>query len=345
MAWTLAQIDRFEEIIDVRSPAEYDVDHIPGASNFPVLDDAQRAEVGTLYKRVSPLEARKRGAALVADNVARHLRTHFRGRGGAWRPLVYCWRGGARSAALTHVLREIGWRAEQLPGGYKAYRKTVVQTLADAAPRLHLKVLCGFTGTGKSRLLTKLAERGAQTIDLESLADHRGSVLGAPPASEQPSQKRFESLLCRTLRSLDLDRPVHVESESRRIGRIQVPADLIKAMHAAECVRVEAGVEARTDFLLSEYEHFLKDDARLRTALETLTPHVGRNKVETWLNRRETGDAKGLVRGLLQEYYDPLYLRSMKKHFARYSGAALLHLDALDDETLDGAAQKLIEQT
>lgn len=328
----------------MRSPVEYGVDHIPGASNFPVLDDAQRAEVGTLYKQVSPLEARKRGASLVADNVARHLQTHFRDRGGAWRPLVYCWRGGARSAALTHVLREIGWRAEQLPGGYKAYRKTVVQTLADAAPRLSLKVLCGFTGTGKSRLLTKLAERGAQTIDLESLAAHRGSVLGAPPASEQPSQKRFESLLCRVLRKLDAERAVYVEAESRRIGRIQVPASLIEAMHAAECVRLEADVETRTGFLLSEYEHFLKDGARLRSALETLTPHVGKSKVEAWLDRRETGDAKGLVRGLLQEYYDPLYLRSMKKHFAGYSAAARLQLGVLDDETLDRAARELIEQ-
>ena len=344
MAWTLAQIDRFEEVIDVRSPAEYDVDHIPGAFNFPVLNDVQRAEVGTLYRQVSPLEAKKRGAALVADNVSKHLQTHFRDRGGGWQPLVYCWRGGTRSAALTHVLREIGWRAEQLPGGYKAYRKTVVQTLADAAPRLRLKVLCGCTGTGKSRLLAKLAEHGAQTIDLESLADHRGSVLGAPSASEQPSQKRFESLLCEGMRKLDPERPVYIEAESRRIGRIQVPTDLIKAMRAAECVHLEADVETRVGFLISEYKHFVEDDARLRAALETLAPHAGKSKVETWLDRRETGGAENLVRDLLREYYDPLYLRSMKKHFARYGDAALLRLGALDDDALDGAARKLMEQ-
>lgn len=342
MTWTLAQIGRFEEIIDVRSPGEYAADHIPGAVNFPVLDDAQRAEVGTLYKRVSALEAKKHGAALVADNVSRHIRTHFRDRGGEWRPLVYCWRGGTRSAALTHVLREIGWRAEQLPGGYKAYRKTVIRTLADAAPRLRLKVLCGCTGTGKSRLLTKLAEHGAQTIDLEALAAHRGSVLGAPTTGGQPSQKRFESLLCRVLHGLSPEAPTYIEAESRRIGRIEAPPGLIQAMHAAECIRVEAGVGARAEFLISEYRHFLEDDARLRTALETLTPYAGKDRVESWLNWREGGGAENLVRSLLEEYYDPLYLRSMKKHFACYASAASVRLGAVTDAELDAAARELI---
>ncbi len=343
--WTLAQISRFEEIIDVRSPAEYGDDHIPGAHNFPVLDDTQRAEIGTLHKRISSFEAKKRGAALVADNISKHLQTHFQDRGGDWRPLVYCWRGGIRSAALTHVLHEIGWRAEQLPGGYKAYRKMVVATLAQTAPRLRFKVLCGCTGTGKSLLLASLAEHGAQIVDLEALANHRGSVLGAPVTSKQPSQKRFESLLCRVLCGLASDRPAYIEAESRRIGKIQMPTALLEAMRAAECVRVEAGVGARTEFLIREYRHFVEDKALLESALQTLARHAGKSKVEAWINQRNAGGAENLVRDLLQTYYDPLYLRSMKKHFGRYDDAARVRLDAINAETLDAAARKLTGQT
>ena len=338
---TLSQIDEFEEVIDVRSPAEYGEDHIPGALNFPVLDDKQRVEIGTIYRRISSFEAKKRGAALVADNVARHLREHFRDRTDDWRPLIYCWRGGMRSAALTHVLREVGWAAEQLPGGYKAYRKSVIETLDEIAPRLRLKVLCGCTGTGKSKLLASLAKRGTQVIDLEALANHRGSVLGAPIASEQPSQKRFESLLCKTLRGFDPETPTYIEAESRRIGKVQIPTALLKTMRAAECVRVEAGVSARTEFLIAEYRHFLEDNALLDDALQALARHAGKSRIESWLEQRAAGDTEGLVRELLERHYDPLYLRSMQRHFTRYADAASMRLDAISDATLDAAAAKL----
>ena len=343
--WTLAQISRFEEIIDVRSPAEYGDDHVPGARNFPVLNDAQRAEVGTIYKRRSPFEAKKRGAGMVADNVSRLLRTHFRERGGSWKPLVYCWRGGTRSAALTHVLREIGWRAEQLPGGYKAYRRTVIETIDRVAPQLRFKVLCGYTGTGKSRVLAGLARHGAQVIDLEALANHRGSALGAPTTGEQPSQKRFESLLCETMRKLDPDRPVHVEAESRRIGKIQVPDALLEAMRASECIRMEADLPARAGFLVREYRHFIEDNALLDSALRTLTRHAGKSRVERWTDWRKHGSGEDLVEDLLCAHYDPLYLRSMKKHFTRYADAAQVRLDAINAETLDHAARAIVEQS
>ena len=339
--WTLTQINHFEEIIDVRSPAEYSHDHIPGAHNFPVLDDTQRAEIGTIYKQISSLEAKRRGAALVANNIAKHLQTHFADRGDDWRPLVYCWRGGMRSAALAHVLREIGWHAEQLPGGYKAYRKTVIQVLEQAAPQLRFIVLCGCTGTGKSLLLASLADAGAQVIDLEALANHRGSVLGDPVASKQPSQKHFESLLCHSLSGLNPDLPVYIEAESRRIGRIQVPTSLLEAMRAAECVRIEAAVGARTEFLIREYDHFVKDEELLRNALQTLTKHAGENKIDQWLAWQQTGKIEALVRDLLQEYYDPLYMRSMKRHFARYADAVPVRLDTINAESMSAAAYGL----
>ena len=341
--WTLAQISAFEEPIDVRSPAEYDIDHVPGALNHPVLDDGQRAEIGKIYKRISSLEAKKHGAAMVTENIAKHLRDHFHTRDKDWRPLVYCWRGGMRSAALTHVLREVGWQAEQLPGGYKAYRKAVVDTLASAPPEFRFKVLCGRTGTGKSRLLERLARRGAQVIDLEALANHRGSVLGAPVTGKQPSQKKFESGLCKQLQALDPLRAVYIEAESRRIGKIHVPGVLLDSIRSAECIGIEAPVRARTQFLISEYRHFLQNDELLKSAIQPLEHHVGKNNVENWLNWRNNGGAENLVRELLGKHYDPLYLRSIKNHFNRYKNAVFVRVDTMDNEALDRVTRQIME--
>ena len=339
--WTLTQINTFEETIDVRSPAEYEIDHIPGALNYPVLNDGQRAEIGRIYKQISSLEAKKLGAAIVAENISRHLKDNFRNRGENWRPLVYCWRGSMRSAALTHVLREIGWQAKQLPGGYKAYRKAVIDTLAKIPSGFHFKVLCGCTGTGKSQLLQHLARYGAQIMDLEALANHRGSVLGAPVTGKQPSQKKFESLLCQKLCTLDPQLPVYIEAESRRIGKVQVPGTLIDVMYSAECINIEADVNARTKFLISEYRHFLQNDELLENAIRSLEYHAGKNKVDNWLNWRNNGNAENLVRDLLQKHYDPLYSRSIKNHFSRYKDAVPMRLSNIDSETLDRIAQQI----
>jgi tRNA 2-selenouridine synthase len=213
----------FDDLIDARSPSEYHEDHLPGAISLPVLDDEERARVGTLYKQDSPFAARRLGAALVSRNIARHLETALAGKPRAWRPLVYCWRGGKRSGALAHVLREVGWAARTLEGGYRAYRRWVVAELAAQPARFAYRVVHGATGSGKSRLLRALARAGAQVLDLEALAAHRGSVLGGLPGEPQPSQKRFESRLYAALAALDPGRPVYVEGESRKIGQLQVP--------------------------------------------------------------------------------------------------------------------------
>src|SRR3954468_20248094 len=181
----------FDTLIDARTPAEYTLDHIPGAVSAPVLDDRQRVEVGTLYKQVSPFEAKKLGGALIAQNVARHVDQLFRGKDKNWRPLVYCWRGGKRSGAMAHVLREIGWDARTLEGGYRAYRRWVVEQLATVPETFNYIVVHGATGSGKSRLLAALGRAGAQVLDLEGLAQHRGSVLGSLPGAPQPTQKTF----------------------------------------------------------------------------------------------------------------------------------------------------------
>ena len=243
------EIDLFDEVIDVRSPAEFAEDHVPRARNHPVLDDAERAEVGTLYKQVSPFESKKRGAALVSRNIARHLEETFRSRDRGWRPLVYCWRGGKRSGAMTHVLREVGWQAAQLEGGYKAYRREVVAQLESLPRRFRYVVLCGETGSGKSRLLEALGALDAQVLDLEQFAAHRGSVLGNLPATPQPAQKMFETRLWDALRALDPAAPVFVEAESKKIGQIQVPDALLETMRSGHCIRIEAPLEARVQFL------------------------------------------------------------------------------------------------
>jgi len=342
---TLAQISRFDEILDVRSPAEYAEDHIPQAANFPVLDDDERAEVGTVYKQVSPFEARKRGAAKVAANIARHLQQHWQGRERDWRPLVYCWRGGTRSAAMVHVLNNIGWRAQQLPGGYKAYRRAVIAAIAGRSAALDFRVLCGRTGVGKSRLLEVLREHGEQALDLEGLAVHRGSVLGEVAGGEQPPQRWFESLLCREMRALDPALPVYVEAESRRIGKVHVPTPLTDAIRAGRCIRIEASLDLRVPFLVSEYRHFLDDPRLLEQTLSRLAEHAGEARIREWLRRRDAGDITGLVRGLLEQHYDPLYLRSMKRHFAHYGEAARVELRGIDRRAFADAARAVARAT
>ncbi len=185
----------FDAVIDVRSPAEFADDHIPGAVNLPVLNDDERVQVGTVYKQVHPFEARKLGAAMVSRNIARHLDEHFAGHPNGYRPLVYCWRGGQRSGSLATVLGQIGFRVTVLAGGYKTYRGEVLDGLRDAAERVQLRVLAGRTGSGKTAVLRAVAAAGGQTLDLEELACHRGSLLGAEPGQPQPPQRLFESRL------------------------------------------------------------------------------------------------------------------------------------------------------
>lgn len=189
----------FDAVIDVRSPAEFADDHIPGAINLPVLNDDERARVGTIYKQESPFAARKVGAALVSRNIARHLDEHFADKPKEYRPLVYCWRGGQRSGSFAIILSQIGFRATVLGGGYKTYRGQVMDGLREVSGRFEFRVLAGRTGSGKTRVLREMAALGGQVLDLEELAVHRGSLLGSEPGCPQPPQRLFESLLYQRL--------------------------------------------------------------------------------------------------------------------------------------------------
>jgi len=336
--------EAFDTVIDVRSPAEYAEDHVPGAINCPVLDNDERARVGTLYKQVSPFAARKLGAALVARNVARHVEQVFGERDKAWKPLVYCWRGGKRSGAMAHILREIGWDARTLEGGYKAYRRHVVESLAALPAGLTFRVIHGVTGSGKSRLLRALHAAGAQALDLEDLAAHRGSVLGTLPERPQPSQKKFESLLLSALQALDPARDVFVEGESRKIGQLQVPAALIERMRASECLLVEASLETRVALLMDEYRHFFADPATLGAQLDCLVALHGRDRVGEWKSLAASGDWASLVRRLLEEHYDPAYRRSAASNYPRLAAARLLPLASPEAAGFERLVAALIDR-
>ena len=340
---SLEQLDEFDEVVDVRSPAEFAIDHVPGAVNCPVLGNEERARVGTVYKQVSSFEARKIGAALVAKNVAHHIETHFASRDPRWKPLIYCWRGGKRSGAMTLVLREIGWDAASLEGGYQSYRRAMLIQLDMLPARLNYRVVCGPTGSGKSRLLQKLAARGAQVLDLETLARHRGSVLGDLPGDPQPAQKMFESLVWSALRGFDPARPVFVEAESRRIGALRVPEALLGCMRRASCVRIEATAAERVRFLIDEYRHLLEEPEWLKTQLLRLTALHSRATIERWIAWIDGGVWQDLVGDLLATHYDPAYLRSMKTNYPDLANATLLNAERLDNAGFEDSASSLLD--
>ena len=340
---TVTQLSKFDEVIDVRSPSEFEIDHVPSAISLPVLDDDERARIGTLYKQVSSFDAKKIGAALVARNIANHIETKLVTRPKNWRPLVYCWRGGNRSAALAHVLQKIGWDAHTLDGGYKAYRRHVVAEIESLAPLFQYRIVCGPTGSGKSRLLEALAQQGGQVLDLEELAAHRGSVLGSLPHRPQPAQKLFESRLWHVLQGFDSTRPVFVEAESKKIGALRVPEILINRMWQSACVKVDVPIEARIDFLKREYSHFLSDFADLEEKLKCLNSLYGTKKIGAWLAHAKRQDWDTLVEELLTEHYDPAYQRSTLTHYPTLSVAPVLKANKICEDSIGQLASDLLK--
>ena len=342
-AVTVAQLSEFDEIIDVRSEGEFAEDHIPGAISCPVLDNAERAHVGAIYKQVSSFEAKKIGAALISANIAHHLRDRFQDRPRDWRPLVYCWRGGSRSGAFAHVLQQVGWRVGQLAGGYKAYRRAVVADLAALPARFEWRAVCGLTGAGKSRLLRALHDRGGQVLDLEALAAHRGSVLGNLPDAPQPSQKMFDSLIWTAVRRFSPTRPVYVEAESKRIGNLRLPEALIAAMWRSPCVVLQAPAALRVALLKEEYSHFIAEPATLIAKLECLSGLYGHAAIAAWKKLALEQRWDELTEDLLVKHYDPAYTRSTLKHYPALSGALQLELRSTDEAEFVRLAVQCLE--
>jgi tRNA 2-selenouridine synthase len=338
----IARLSAFDSIIDARSESEFAEDRLPGALNWPSLNDEERRAVGTEYKQVSPFAARKRGAALVARNIAGHIERELGDRERSWRPLVYCWRGGQRSGALATVLDQIGFTVHVLEGGYREFRRAVLTDLEMLPAALELRAVCGRTGSAKSRLLQALRGEGAQVLDLEALACHRGSVLGPLPGVAQPSQKAFETSVWQALRSFDAARPVFAEGESRTIGRLRVPERLLERLRAAPVLHVEMPPAARVEFLLDDYAHFVNDIESFCERLAALREVRGAALVERWQAAARAGRVAEVVRELLAEHYDPIYLRSMQRNFTGFTAATPLPLADANPATLAAAARLVV---
>lgn len=332
-----------DTIIDVRSPAEFAEDHLPGAVSAPVLDDRERAHVGQIWHRDSPFQARRIGAAIVSRNIARMLDNDFSARPPDWRPLVYCWRGGDRSGALAGILASVGWRTSVLEGGYKAFRRHVIDGLQTLPTGLHWHVIAGRTGSGKSLVLQALRARGEQIIDLEGLARHRGSVLGLPPGMRQPGQKAFETALWDALRRLDPASRVFVESESRRIGRCHLPDAMIEAIRNAPCTRLQAPMPLRVRLLLGEYRHFIDDPAQLDSRLDRLLELHGHVRIDAWKELAAQQRWPEFVESMLELHYDPAYERSMRTNFRHLEAGDTLLLED-DDAAIERVAAALAIQ-
>jgi tRNA 2-selenouridine synthase len=329
----------FDDIIDVRAPAEWAEDHIPGAISLPVLDDDERARVGTIYKRESPFRARKVGAALVAKNAALHLEGPLADKPGGWQPLVYCWRGGQRSGSFASILSQIGWRVEIVAGGYKTYRTLVVQALYDAPVLSPVIVLDGNTGTAKTDLLALMAARGVQVIDLEGLANHRGSLFGGRPGG-QPSQKGFESRLAMALAALDPARPVVVEAESSKIGDCRMPPRLWRAMVAAPRLEVSAPLAARAAYLARAYADLTADPVELARVINRLRPMQAAETIDRWLALATTGAFEPLAAELMALHYDPRYIK--QRSLTEAQSAQVVEATSLTAEALPALAEELI---
>ena len=260
----------FDEIIDVRSPSEYHEDHIIGAKNYPVLYDDERALIGKTYKTVSPFKAKILGSSIIAKNISKHIKNHFSSKKGSWRPLIYCWRGGQRSVALSLILSEIGWRTTQLKGGYKFYRTEIIKKIDEISPKLKIILISGKTGTGKTKIINSILENNGQALDLEDLANHKGSLLGKIIDKQQPTQKFFESLLYSKMIMFNLRKIVYVEAESSKIGNLHIPKNLWKNMLSAKKIQIKASIDNRVNFLLNDYDYMLSNQDLFEPLLKGL---------------------------------------------------------------------------
>ena len=329
------------DIIDVRSPSEFSQDHIPAAINLPVLDDDERKEVGTLHK-TNAFGARKRGAALISRNIAKHIDGPLNAKDGSFYPLIYCWRGGLRSQSLGLILAQIGFRASVLEGGYRFYRHSVLESLEELGQGMKLRILAGLTGTSKTSVLHRLEKRGLQVLDLEGLANHKGSLLGSPVDDTQPSQKSFESRIVAALSQFDPNREVWVECESNKIGSLHTPKTLFQTMQQAPVVEIRAPIQSRVDYLLRDYRYFCEKPELLKSKVSYLAQYRSKSQIESWNHLIDQQQWSTFVAEILEYHYDPSYSRSKKRWAAKREG--LFELDGLGENNLERLADVLADK-
>ncbi len=338
----LALLDNFDTIIDARSESEYALDRLPGAVNWPTLNDQERHGVGTEYKQVSAFDARKRGAVMAARNIAHHIEAHCADKPKNWKPLVYCWRGGQRSGSLSLVLSQIGFDVHIIDGGYKAFRAEMLLDTERLATIFNYRVICGPTGSGKTRLLTSLSKAGAQVLDLEALAEHRSSVLGLIPGQPQPSQKQFDTRVWNALRRLDASKTVWAESESKKVGNVSVPDTLMTALRASACARLELPIDERVKLLMEDYDFFVKDRAFFCQRLDVLKDLRGQAVIDDWKARVHAGQVEGVVHDLLELHYDPGYATSTRRNYKLFDASFMIAVKEANTLTSSDFLQKIL---
>jgi len=334
----------FPDIIDVRTPREFTEDHLPGAINLPVLTDEERHRVGALHAE-NPYQARRLGATLITGNIHRHLATTLADHPNSFAPLIYCWRGNLRSNSMAVIFRAIGWRARVLTGGYKAWRRFLIDDLDPllSGPKPELIVLGGLTGCGKTRLLHELQRQGAQVLDLEGLANHKGSILGRSPDSLQPEQKRFESLLWQAFRNFDPERPVFTEAESNRIGSLQCPPPLWQRLGQGRVILIDLPLAERAKFLARDYPHFIENPEALKENLNGLRRLRGHARVDAWQQQIDARDWTAFLESILTDHYDLCYRRPGSDEAIYAEPEATLHLPTAEKDDLEKAAASLLE--
>jgi tRNA 2-selenouridine synthase len=339
---TVNQLERFDEIIDVRAPIEFAQDHLPGAINLPVLTDQQRHDVGLAHKERGAFAGSLLGAPMVSNNIAHLLETVLANKPREWRPLIYCWRGGQRSAALATVLARVGWRTTLLEGGYQAFRRHVCDYFEKPLPPWRFIVLAGRTGTAKSLVLNHLARCGEQVLDLEALANHKGSVLGQIPDSPQPSQRQFETRLWHQLVHMDRARPIFVEAESKKVGVVHIPDQLMNLVRAAEPIFVRASLDWRADYLLQDYHYFTQDHDGLFRQLDCLTSLHSHEVITQWKSIAREPTWHQFVKTVLSAHYDPAYDRAIGKNYLTESALPVIELIGQNVQLASQTAAKTI---
>ena len=297
----------FDTIIDVRSPLEYEEDHIIGSINCPVLNDQERIIVGTIYKKESTFKAKIIGSSLTARNIAKHIEEKFINQQGSWQPLVYCWRGGQRSKAFSIILSEVGWRTFQLEGGYKKYRNEVINFLNRIGSKLKIILISGKTGSAKTKILQNIKLQGGQILDLENLANHKGSLLGKIPGLKQPSQKLFESKLYHQIKQLDLRKNVYIEAESSKIGNIHIPKTIWAKMIVSPRIEIQADLELRSSFLLKDYRYMCENPELIKPIIYGLKNRLSKKLINDWLELITKKLWLDLTKSFLENHYDPSY--------------------------------------
>ncbi|MDB4234324.1 tRNA 2-selenouridine(34) synthase MnmH [Alphaproteobacteria bacterium] len=296
----------YTKIVDVRSENEFADDHIPSSVNLPVLNNKERIIIGTQYKENS-FEARKQGAALINNNISKIIKKDLFEKKD--KVLIYCWRGGLRSLSLYLVLKQIGFDVEILEDGYKSYRRHVVQFFEDEIEQFNFNQIKGVTGVGKTLFLKNL-EKSTQVLDLEGIANHKGSILGDIPKFKQPNQKMFETKLFEKLESLNRKKKIWVEAESIKIGKLNIPSRLWKKMDEGISVKLKATVNERVKFILKDYKYFTKEPELMSNAMLVLKKIIQKDDYRVIEENLENGDYMSFVKSLINHHYDKAYKRT-----------------------------------